>query len=100
MVQHQNVGCSDGAVGQREAHGGVCREGSVVHCDFTALLVQRHASGFARRLGDDTAFAGYITSFVGVEVGEVGVQLGVGQWAALAGAGDDGAHGRSPVLAV
>ena len=100
MIQHQQIGGCDGAVGQREGDRGVGCQCRTVEGDLATLLVQRYASALAGGLGNGAALASDIPSLIGVQVGEVGVKLGVGQRTTLAGAGDDGAHKKSPVLAV
>jgi hypothetical protein len=80
MVENNDVGSNDLGVGQRESHGCVSSKRCCVHCDLTALFAKRDARAFAGGLCNCAAFTRYVTSFICIEVGEVGVNFGVSEW--------------------
>jgi len=47
---------------------------------LTALFAKRDACAFASGLRYCAAFARYVTSFICIEVGEVGINFGVSEW--------------------
>ena len=68
---------------------------SAVHCDLPAALIERDACAFASSLRYSTTLASNVASLISVQVRKVCIQLGMGERAALASAGDDRAHGSS-----
>ena len=64
MVNHNNVGATDFAVGHREGGLSGTSKLSAVHGDLTGRRVERHAGGFVGGLGDSAA-SGWADQFAG-----------------------------------
>ena len=92
MAQNQQVGRSNGGVGQRERHRSIRCQRSSIHRDLAAFLAERDSSCLAGCLRNRATFSSDVPSLISVEVGEVGINFGVGQRATFAGPGDDGTH--------